>query len=228
MKLLPVSLSIPMSLAMSLALASSNVMAHGNDLNTYHVTITNTTAHHVITPPAVIAHNKHFKLFKVAEAASPNLIIMAESGNVSPLLEELAGNSNVSATITTLDQSPPVILPGTSITVEIKAPKKTYFTIAGMLATSNDAFTSVTLKAPKKNHYANAMAMTYDAGSEDNNELCIDIPGPPCGGTNATIDGDGEGFVTIHNGVHGVGDLVPADLDWRGPTAMVRIHNAGK
>jgi len=226
MKLLPTSLSI--TLALASALAASNAMAHSKELNTYHVTITNTTANHVITPPAVIAHNKNFKLFKVTEAASPELVIMAESGNVSPLLEALAGDSNVAATMTTLDQAPPVILPGTSITVEIKAPKKTYFTVAAMLATSNDAFTSATLKAPKKHRYANAMAMTYDAGSEDNNELCIDIPGPPCGGTNAPIEGDGEGFVTIHNGVHGVGDLVPADLDWRGPTAMVRIHNAGR
>ncbi len=222
MKLLPITLS------MTLALASANVFAHSNEINTYHVTITNTTANHVITPPAVIAHNRHFKLFKVTEAASAGLVVMAESGNVTPLLNELAGNTNVSATMSTLDQTPPVILPGQSITVEIKAPNRTYFTVAGMLATSNDAFTSVTLKAPKKNRYANAMAMTYDAGSEDNNELCIDIPGPPCGGTNAPIEGDGEGFVTIHNGIHGVGDLVPANLDWRGPTAMVRIHNAGK
>jgi len=226
MKLLPTSLTV--TLALASALATSNALASDKKLNTYHVTITNTTANHVITPPAVIAHNKKFKLFKVTEEASPELAIMAESGNVGPLLEALADNQNVSATMTTLDQAPPVILPGTSITVEIKAPKRTFFTVAAMLATTNDAFTSATLKAPKKYRHANAMAMTYDAGSEDNNELCIDIPGPPCGGTNATIEGDGEGFVTIHNGVHGIGDLVPADLDWRGPTAMVRIHNAGR
>jgi hypothetical protein len=216
-----------LTLALSIAscLAFSNVMAHDN---TYHVTITNTTANHVITPPAVISHNDSFKLFKVTEAASDELAIMAESGNVSPLLASLAGNPDVSAVMSTLDQAPPVILPGQSITVTIVAPEKTYFTIAAMLATTNDAFTSVTLKAPKKHRYANGLGMTYDAGSEDNNELCIDIPGPPCGGTNATIPGDGEGFVTIHNGVHGVGDLVPADLDWRGPTSMVKIHNAGR
>jgi len=153
---------------------------------------------------------------------------MAESGNVAPLLGSLENNPAVSAVMSTLDQTPPVILPGQSITVTIQAPEKTYFTVAGMLATTNDAFTSATLKAPKKHRYSSAMAMTYDAGTEDNNELCMDIPGPPCGGTNATIEGDGEGFITIHNGVHGVGDLVPADLDWRGPTAMVRVHNAGK
>ena len=221
---------LPLTLAMASCLVFANVMAkdnRSNDLNTYHLTITNTTLHHVITPPAVIAHNKHFKLFKIAEEASAELSVMAESGNVSPLLSSLENNPYVSAVMTSLDQTPPVILPGHSLTVEIKAPKKTYFTVAAMLATSNDAFTSVTLKAPKKNRYSVAMGMTYDAGSEDNNELCIDIPGPPCGGTNAMIEGDGEGFVTIHNGVHGIGDLVPADLDWRGPTSMVRVHNAG-
>ena len=217
---------LALTLALASSLAFSNAMAHGK-LNTYHVTITNTTLHQVITPPAVIAHNKHFNLFRVTEAASPGLIVLAESGNPQPLLDELAGNPHVSATMTTLEQEPPVILPGTSITVEIKAPKNTYFTVAGMIATSNDAFTSVTLKAPKSNHYANANSMTYDAGSEANNELCNDIPGPPCGGANIPADGDGEGFVTIHSGIHGVGDLIPADLDWRGPTAMVRIHNAG-
>jgi len=220
--------ALPLTLALASCLTLSNAMAHGKKFNTYHVTITNTTANHVITPPAVIAHNENFKLFKITEAASTGLVVLAESGNPSVLLDGLADNVNVSATMTTLEQTPPVILPGTSITIEIKAPENTYFTIAGMLATSNDAFTSVTLKAPKKNHYSSANAITYDAGSEDNNELCIDIPGPPCGGTNATIEGDGEGFVTVHNGVHGVGDLVPANLDWRGPTAIVRIHNAGQ
>jgi len=219
-------------LSIGLALASSVVcsaaMAHEyGKMSTYHVTITNTTANHVITPPAVIAHKKGFKLFEITQPASDELAILAESGNNGPLLESLADNSKVMATASSLDQTPPVILPGHSITIEIQAPKRTYFTVAGMLATSNDAFTSVTLKGPRKHRYTHGPAMTYDAGSEDNNELCIDIPGPPCGGTNATIDGDGEGFVTIHNGVHGVGDLSPAMLDWRGPTAIVRIHNDG-
>ena len=221
-------LSIALALASTVAFSNAMASDDDDDLNTYHVTITNTTANHVITPPAVIAHNHKFNLFKVTKPASDELAIMAESGNVSPLLDSLAGNKNVSATMSTLDQAPPVVLPGNSITVEIKAPKRTLFTVAAMLATTNDAFTSVTMRAPKKNRSAYGDAMTYDAGSEDNNELCIDIPGPPCGGTNATIEGDGEGFVTIHNGVHGVGDLAPSQLDWRGPTATVRIHNAGK
>jgi len=220
-------LSIALAIASSFILSNASADGWKHKMNTFHVTITNTTANHVITPPTVIAHYSKFKLFEVAEPASEELAIMAESGDNGPLIESLDMTRGVIATASSHDQTPPVILPGHSITIEIKARNRPYFTIAGMLATSNDAFTAVTLKGPKKHRYAYGMAMTYDAGSEDNNELCIDIPGPPCGGTNSPIDGDGEGFVTIHNGVHGVGDLVPADLDWRGPTAMVRIHNDG-
>lgn len=223
--------TLPLILAMASSLACASVMAkdyHSDDMNTYHVTVTNTTAHQIITPPAVIAHNRNFKLFNVTGVASAELIMMAEGGNVTPLLDSLENNPNVSATMSSLDQTPHVIMPGHSITVKIKAPKKTMFTVAGMLATTNDAFASVTMKAPKVKRTARGMAETYDAGSEYNNELCADIPGPPCGGANIATDGDGEGFITIHNGVHGIGDIAPSDLDWRGPTARVSIHNAGE
>lgn len=229
MKKLPIALAVASCLTLSGAFADDRDNDHHeNRYNTYHVTITNTTTNHIITPPTVIAHNAHFKLFQIAQPASEELSTMAESGNNGPLMESLADNDYVYATASSLDQAPPVILPGSSIVIKIRAPKKAYFTVASMLATTNDAFASVTLKGPKKNRNTNGMALTYDAGSEDNNELCIDIPGPPCGGTNATIDGDGEGFITIHNGIHGIGDLIPTDLDWRGPTASVKIHNAGK
>ena len=99
--------------------------------------------------------------------------------------------------------------------------------MTGMLATTNDAFTAISSKAlPKRS--VSYMAETYDAGSEYNNELCIEIPGPPCGGTNAANDNDGEGFISIHNGVNGIGDLDPTKLDWRGATSIVtvtRIHD---
>lgn len=218
---------LPIALAMASCLAFSNVMAD-DDYNLYHVTITNATTNHVITPPAVIAHKHEYKLFNVAQPASPELVTLAETGNPNPLLMSLETNGYVSAAETTLDQNPPVILPGHSITVTIIAPEDSYFTVAGMLATTNDAFMSATMKGPEEGHHTHGMAMTYDAGSEDNNEKCKDIPGPPCGGANNTIEGDGEGFITIHNGINGNGNLKPAMLDWRGPTAIVKIHNAGE
>ncbi|PCJ48897.1 MAG: hypothetical protein COA74_07910 [Gammaproteobacteria bacterium] len=223
---------LPLVLAVASALSFATVFADGIDRDrnnkfTYHVTITNTTANQILTPPTVIAHNRKFKLFELAQPASDELIIMAEGGNNGPLISSL-GDNNVYATASSLDQTPPVIMPGNSITIEIKAPRRTFFTVTTMLATTNDAFASVTLRGPKKYRTNNARAETYDAGSEVNNEYCDDIPGPPCGGANIPVDGDGEGFITIHNGIHGIGDLIPSDLDWRGPTAAVSIHNAGK
>ena len=97
-----------------------------------------------------------------------------------------------------------------------------------MLATTNDAFTAVmNVKAPKPSHTRRAMGMTFDAGSEKNNEDCDYIPGPPCGGA-MNKNEMGEGFVTIHSGISGKGSLMPSMFDWRGATSMISIHNAGR
>jgi len=225
---------LPIALAMASCLAFSNVIADDdNNMKTYHVTITNTTANHIITPPIVIAHKKRFKLFHVAQPASAELATMAETGNNMPLIDSLSMDSHVSAIA-----SGTGIHAGESITVTIEAPRRSHFTVAGMLATTNDAFTAVTVKGPRRDRYSHGMAMTYDAGTEENNELCTHIPGPPCNmdiedgvvvNLNLRAEEYAEGFVTIHNGIHGVGDqeMDPAKLDWRGPTAMVRIHNDG-
>lgn len=63
----------------------------------------------------------------------------------------------------------------------------------------------------------------YDAGSEPNDEQCVNIPGPVCGGAGGSPDTGGEGYVHIHAGIHGIGDLVAADRDWRNPVAKVVI-----
>lgn len=188
------------------------------DWKNYHVTITNATTHHVITPPLIVIHNSHFKLFEVATAASEGLATQAETGNPAILESEVSGARGVYKVIT----GDAVIVYGNKASFDFRAPKNAKISITGMLATSNDAFTAISAKAlPKKS--VSYMATTYDAGSEDNNELCIDIPGPPCGGTNAPDTADGEGFISIHNGISGVGDLRPSDLDWRGATSVVKI-----
>jgi len=217
-----------LSTALTGVLAFNSAVADDDDdYRTYHVTITNTTAHQIITPPVVIAHNHRYHLFRVGNKmhpASDELATMAETGNNEPLAMMASHNPNVAA----VETGAGGIEPGMSQTITIMAPKKTLFTVAGMLASSNDAFTSAThIRAPKKRRYAHAMSMTYDAGSEMNNEECDYLPGPPCGGEMNKRTETGEGFVTIHNGIHGVGGLMPKMFDWRGPTAMVRIHNDG-
>lgn len=225
------------------ALLSTNIAFADDDhddrkMMVYHVTITNTTVNHVLTPPLIVAHKKGFHLFSVGNSehpASDGLATLAETGNPGPLAEELSDNPKVYSVTVGPEQAGSVeaalIFGGTpSITYEIHAPKGTMFSVASMLATTNDAFTSVTMKSPKRGRHAHAMGMTYDAGSEMNNEDCAFIPGPPCGGSNDQEDSaaPGEGFVTVHAGISGKNDLSAANLDWRGPTSMVSIHNAGR
>jgi len=47
-----------------------------------------------------------------------------------------------------------------------------------------------------------------------------------CGGVGGSPGIGGEGFVHIHAGIHGIGDLLPARYDWRNPVAKVVIQRA--
>ncbi len=200
-------------------MGSFTVMA--SDWNNYRVTITNATSHHVITPPLIVIHNRHFNLFEVAAAASEGLATQAETGDNSVLYNEVNGARGVYDVIS----GSGVIVYGNKATFDIRAPKKAKISMTGMLATSNDAFTAISGKAlPKKS--VSYMASTYDAGSEVNNESCAYIPGPPCSAESGNLRAtDGaEGFITIHSGIKGGSDLNPAHLDWRGATAIVTIN----
>ena len=65
----------------------------------------------------------------------------------------------------------------------------------------------------------------FDAGSEPNDELCKNIPGPTCDGMGLSPgDNDGdEGYVHIHRGMHGIGDLAADVYDWRNPVAKITV-----
>lgn len=55
------------------------------------------------------------------------------------------------------------------------------------------------------------------------------IPGPffaeggGPGGGSAAMGGE-EGYVHVHEGIHGIADLVVAERDWRNPVARVAIQ----
>lgn len=112
---------------------------------------------------------------------------------------------------------------GQSATFEVTAPKKSVLSFTSMLATTNDAFAGLSgVALPKSSDQYFAYA--YDAGSEINNEACSFIPGPPCAADSGNARTEtGEGFIAIHNGIHGGSDLNPKHLDWRGPVAVMTI-----
>ena len=200
------------------SMGSCSVMA--GDWNNYRVTITNATAHHVITPPLIVIHNQKFKLFDLTDAASEGLALQAETGDHSLFYNEVNGTRGVYDVVAGSD----VIVYGNKATFDIRAPKNAKISMSAMLASSNDAFTAISGKSlPKRS--VSYMATTYDAGSEVNNEDCTYVPGPPCskGSGNARATDGAEGFITIHNGIKGGRDLNPAHLDWRGATSVVSI-----
>ena len=71
-----------------------------------------------------------------------------------------------------------------------------------MLIPTNDAFVALNgVSLPRANRSTVVhMAVAYDAGSESNDEVCANIPGPVCGGDGSS-DGDGEGYVHVHSGI---------------------------
>ena len=92
-----------------------------------------------------------------------------------------------------------------------------------MLLPTNDTFVGLdAVRLPlrgKATFYANA----YDAGSEPNDELCVNIPGPTCGGIGISAEEGGEGYVFPSPGIHGEGDLSVAQYNWQGPVAKVTV-----
>jgi hypothetical protein len=98
-----------------------------------------------------------------------------------------------------------------------------------MLIPTNDGFIALGSAGPFGRRLRSTYAPAYDAGTEVNDELCASIPGPDyveCGGPGGggAPDGGEEGFVRIHEGMHGVGDFVAATRDWRNPVAKVSVR----
>lgn len=204
-----------------LAISSMGINAAiASEWNNYRVTITNATSHHVLTPPLIVIHNRHFNLFEVASAASEGLATQAETGDHSVLYNEVNGAKGVYDVVAGGN----VIIYGNKASFDIRAPRNAQISMTSMLASSNDAFTAISGKSfPKRS--VDYFSVTYDAGSEVNNENCAYVPGPPCSpeSGNARATESAEGFITVHSGIKGGSDLNPAHLDWRGATSIVSI-----
>ena len=99
--------------------------------------------------------------------------------------------------------------------VNIQAiPGRGHISLAAMLLPTNDGMAvSQNMRVPVGRNSSTAWAFGYDAGSELNDELCDSIPGPRCeGAADSPDDESDEGYVHIHPGIQGVGDLTPGGL----------------
>ena len=193
----------------------------------YEVEIRN-VSRQVVTPPLVVVHSSEIKLFTPGEAASAELATQAETGNPMPLADKLRNLAGVSDVVTGSEP----LLPGSAVTFSVSGPAvgAAYLSFTAMLATTNDAFAALNGVPLSRSTGQVLDAPVYDAGTEANNELCSHIPGPPCAGDsgNAKAADGAEGFISIHPGIRGVGDLDAALLDWRNPAVQVTVSVASE
>ena len=208
--------------ALTALLGSVNATAQ-DAATSYEVTITNLTAGESFTQPIVIVHGKSIGVFDLGQPASAELTSLAEAGDTEPLATAVGSLPQVDAVAT----GEGLLGPGESATVTVNATRGfERLTVAAMLIPTNDGFYALNgVKLPDTagdtlTYYATA----YDAGTEPNDELCTHIPGPPCNGEGLSEGTDGEGFVHVHPGIHGVGDLNASERDWQNPVAQIRVH----
>ncbi len=200
------------------------------DSSRFEVTITNITRGQQFTPLLLVTHRSSAQLFELGQPASPELATLAEEGNVNPLQALLAASPEVAST----EAGAALTNPGKTATFTIATrPGFDRLSIAAMLIPTNDAFMALDGfdldRVPHgRNRSITVYARAYDAGSERNDELCASIPGPSfaeCGGPGGGARvGGGEGFVHIHNGIHGIGNLNAAMRTWLNPVASITIR----
>lgn len=200
----------------SLFLTSTPVLA--GDEDTYAVTITNVTAGQSFTPLLAITHKKGQPLLTLGSPASPELTRIAEGGDTSAFQNGLMDSGMAYDAAS----SGGLLGPGQSVTLHVKSKGGfKYLTVAGMLLPTNDGVIALNGMNLSK-HSKTRMVPAYDGGTELNDELCAHIPGPHCGGAPFS-DEDGEGFVHIHPGINGVGDLQASQYDWKNPIAKITV-----
>ncbi|MCI0530302.1 MAG: spondin domain-containing protein [Nitrospira sp.] len=221
MKRLTASLTIGLLMIISV-LADERVFAAN-----YEVTVTNLTRGQQFTPILVASHKEGIGLFTPGTPASPELAVLAEEGNTTPLATLLSATSGVLA----VTSSTGLLNPGSSVTLTIRTRGQfDHLSVAAMLIPTNDGFFALNgVEGPRGSETFTFFSPTYDAGSEVNDELCASIPGPnfvECngpGGGGQPVGGE-EGYVHIHAGIHGIGDLDASERDWRNPVAMITIR----
>ncbi len=217
-----------------LTIGGASTTAFGSDERMFSVTITNLTKGPAaalggqrFTPILVASHDSSVSLFTVGAPASLDLAFLAETGGPGMLAATLMATPGVLDVVTGAGLTPP----GGSTTFTVEAGDDAEFlSVAAMLIPTNDGFMALNGVKAFTGKTETFIAVGYDAGSEVNNESCPDIPGPVCTGSGALgVPGGGEGFVHVHNGIHGIGTIPggAAAHDWKNPVAKIVVTPLG-
>lgn len=226
--------------ALLIGLAATPAASAGEP-RTYQVTVTNLTSGQPFTPALVTTHKGNDGLFRVGSTASFGLQQIAENGNLEPMAARVSNDSSfANLVIQTGGSGVPPVMPGETVSFEIEGgPPFNFISWTSMLICTNDGFTGVDgLKLP--NHIGDSVSAStqaYDAGTEINTEMWVDLV-PPCGpltgqdnmgqGTDMSNPALAEdGIIHHHGGILGVGDLDTTVNDWINPVATITIERTG-
>lgn len=212
--------SLSIAAGLVVALAGSPVLADPH----FEVTITNITKAQTFTPILIASHRAGVTLFGLGQPASVELEQLAEAGDTAPLTALLEANPDVKEVVTAAGPLPA----GQSVTLSVASGGGfKSVSVAAMLIPTNDGFFAINgMTVPSGKSESVFRSPAYDAGTELNDELCAHIPGPGnvCQGEGFNPSRDGaEGFVHVHDAIHGIGDLPSSAWDWRNPVAYVVV-----
>ncbi len=219
-------------------------------------------------------HDQNFSLFTLGQPADPELARLSQTGRPFYLANKLSKNPDVNSVFTIPPDPgfalpnptpfpPPtgvhdiVLCPGESLStmVTTDGPHE-YLSLAAMVFPTNDGFVGVSgVPLPQGTLPVTVYSPAYDSGSEENDELCVNIPslrvigfpfplksltsGAACPDGSGAQDFNSdpltanspddnparaEGYVHVHGGIKGVGDLDPNVWNWQNPVMMVTIQ----
>ena len=215
MKLFNLNYSVSMSaIALGAAFTASPALA-----DIYEIQLTNVTANQAFTPRLAVTHTLG-QIFTLGDPALDELALIAESGDIAPLMALLETGGEI---VTDIQVGDGLLMPGDTQTITIDGTPGTLFSMFNMLIPTNDAFLGLNGVMLPNSGSVTYRATVYDAGSETNDEICSNIPGPVCGGVGSSPDDAGEGFIHVHRGIKGGGDLSAATYDWNNPAAVVTV-----
>ncbi|CAM9505419.1 unnamed protein product [Ectocarpus fasciculatus] len=220
-----------LALAFMLSLTSGGKTG-GSRMKTYKASLTNLTFKQDFSPPMIVVHEKGSKpLFSHGVRARHAVKLMAEEG-INRKIEEIATNE---AGFCGFAVAKGPLLPGKTwhgeINFNAKKCKDPVYSVVAKLDNTNDAFMGIAgSKFPKDECPSKHFPPAFDAGTEKNNERCNCMPGRACPESTRNqreVHTRGsEGFVHVHRGFQGVGDLSKEDYGWQNPVAEVVVSKA--
>jgi len=171
----------------------------------FDVTVTNLTNAQPLSPVAVIAHQSGYSVFTIGSAATVGLEEMAEGGDNTALLAEADADAAVLDSVSGAAPVGPAASETVTIDVlESDLPGLT-ISVSTMLVNTNDAISGISgadVSGMAVGDAQMARGIVYDAGTEANSELAVDIPGPAGGGEGFNASrSDRFDRVAMHNGV---------------------------